>query len=106
MTRTKLPDRRAAETIEFVHDNLTYIVTFFRFPDGTLAELFMDVAKPGTPMNLIAKDMATLASIALQRGVPLSEITAALSQELNGTMLGPLGVALALIEHYRGEAPK
>jgi chromosome segregation and condensation protein ScpB len=81
-----------------VHDNLTYIVTYSRQLDGALAEFFIDVAKPGDPMNLIAKDMATLASIALQHGVPSSEIMAALSQELDGTMLGPLGAALALIE--------
>ena len=98
MTRTKLPNCRPAETIEFTHDNLTYVVTFSRYTDGTLAELFIDVAKPGDPMNLIAKDMATLASIALQHGVPSDEIMAALSQELNGTMLGPLGAALVLIE--------
>ena len=98
MSRTKLPNCRPAETIEFTHDNLTYIVTFSRWNDGTLAELFIDVAKPGDPMNLIAKDMATLASIALQHGVPAGEIMSALSQELNGTMLGPLGAALAIIE--------
>jgi chromosome segregation and condensation protein ScpB len=98
MPRTKLPDRRGAETIEFTHDNLTYVVTFTRWSNGTLAELFIDVAKPGVPMNLIAKDMATLASIALQHGVPTSEIMSALSQELDGTMLGPLGIVLALIE--------
>ena len=98
MSRTKLPNCRPAETIEFTHDNLTYIVTFSRWNDGTLAELFIDVAKPGDPMNLIAKDMATLASIALQHGVPSAEIMSALSQELNGTMLGPLGAALAIIE--------
>jgi len=73
-------------------------VTFSRWPNGTLAELFIDVAKPGDPMNLIAKDMATLASIALQHGVPVAEIMAALSQERDGTMLGPLGAALVLIE--------
>ena len=98
MTRAKLPNRRPSETIEFAHDNLTYVVTFSGYPDGTLAELFIDVAKPGDPMNLIAKDMATLASIALQHGVPPREIMAALSQELDGTMLGPLGAALVLIE--------
>ena len=98
MSRTKLPNRRPAETIEFSHDNLTYIVTFSRYDNGALAEMFLDVAKPGDPMDLIAKDMATLASIALQSGVPASEIMAALSQEQNGTMRGPLGVALGLIE--------
>jgi DNA-binding transcriptional MerR regulator len=46
----------------------------------------------------MAKDCATLLSIALQHGVPVDEIKAALSQEKTGEMRGPIGVALEMLE--------
>lgn len=98
MTREKLPNRRTGELVEFVHEGIRYIAHAGRFPDGRLAEMFLDAAKPGMVIDLIAKDTATILSIALQHGASVETIRAAMSQEMNGVMRGPVGVALDLLE--------
>ena len=98
MQRRRLPNRRHSEILEFSLDNLSYVLQFSRFPSGELGELFLEVAKPGEPMNIVAKDLATTVSIALQYGIPVKEIMLALSQTRSGKMLGPLGRALEEIE--------
>jgi hypothetical protein len=99
--RERLPNRRDGDVISFDHEGIGYVAQVSRFADGRLAEVFLDAGKPGDALDIMAKDMATLASIALQHGVPVADIRAALSQERDGTMRGPLGVLLAMAE---GEA--
>lgn len=99
--RERLPNRRDGDVISFDHEGIGYVAQVSRFTDGRLAEVFLDAGKPGDALDIMAKDMATLASIALQHGVPVADIRAALSQERDGTMRGPLGVLLAMAE---GEA--
>ena len=94
MTRERLPNRRIGELISFKHEGINYVAQISRFPDGRIAEVFLDGGKPGDAIDIMAKDMATLASIALQHGVPISDIRAALSQESDGQMRGPFGAML------------
>ena len=96
--RQRLPNRRGSIVFNFVHEGIAYVATISRFEDGRLAEIFLDAGKPGDALDIMAKDMATLASIALQHGVPVADIRAALSQERDGTMRGPFGVLLAMAE--------
>lgn len=108
MSREKLPNRREACSIEFAHEAFRYVLTYSRYPDGRLAELFLDMrlsAHPGDPIDAMAKDMATLVSIALQHGISEEEILSSLSQERDGTMRGPLGVALQIIGRQRPRPP-
>jgi hypothetical protein len=101
MAREKLHDRRRSRLINFQQDQCKYIVLYSLYPDGRLAEIFLDVnhpAKPGDQIDLMAKDLATLMSIALQHGISADEIMVSLSQERDGTMRGPLGKALAIIK--------
>lgn len=92
--RLRLPNRRPSEIIAFDHEGVGYIGEVSRFDDGRLAEVFLDAGKVGTSVDIMAKDGAVILSIALQHGVPLQEIMAALSQERDGKMLGPFGVLL------------
>jgi hypothetical protein len=43
--RERLPNRRAAELIDFEHDRGRWTVTIGRYPDGRIAEIFLDAAK-------------------------------------------------------------
>lgn len=97
MSRNRLPNRRKGDVITFSHESIRYTAQVSRYSDGALAEIFLDADKPGSPIDIMAKDMATLASLALQHGVPVGDVKAALSQELNGTMRGPLGVLLQMV---------
>jgi hypothetical protein len=95
--RERLPDRRGAELVDFEHDRRRWTVTIGRYPDGRVAELFIDAPKE-SPLVALAQDGALAASLALQSGCPLDTLRRA----LDGREAGPLEVALALID----EAPR
>ncbi len=97
MTRQSLISRRASTTLEFTFEGLSGTGTFSRFADGRVAEVFLLLGKPGDQLYSMAQDTAVSASLALQHGVPLQTLLAALSQELDGRMRGPLGQFLQLI---------
>ena len=40
MTRTRLPDRRAAETVQLEHGGTRFMVTIGFYPDGRPGEVF------------------------------------------------------------------
>lgn len=98
MTRTRLPNRRGAETVAFDHDGIPYRATISRLPDGAIAELFLDAGKPGNAVNIMARDAAVIASLALQYGCPAAAILDALDKLPNGQPAGPLGVAIMMAE--------
>lgn len=89
--RARLPNRRAAEILNFEHEGLRYRATFGRFADGRLAEMFLDVGKPNASVQAHADDSAVLASLLLQFGVPPDVIRRSIS--------GPIAVALNCAEH-------
>ncbi len=84
--RLRLPDRRANEAYVFEHDGHRYRASAGRFPNGALAEIFLDVAKAGTPLQLNAECAAILTSLALQHGV--------LPETIRHAVNGPVSVAL------------
>jgi hypothetical protein len=86
VTRQHLPNRRDNETYTFEHDGHRYRASAGRFPNGDLAELFLDAAKAGTPLQQNAECVAILTSLALQHGVPPETIRHAVN--------GPIAIAL------------
>ena len=104
MTR-ELPPRRHAPTIMFeLFDGYAcqaYSAQYSEFVPGDLAEVFLKPeggpnAKVGMPLDTMAKDLSVLFSIARRYGAPVDVIRAALSQQADGQMLGPLGEFLRL----------
>jgi hypothetical protein len=89
--RERLPNRRAAEVFDFEHGR-KWTATISRFPDGRVAEIFLDTIKGGA-IGELAADAAIVASLALQSGCPLET----LHHALNGRDTGPLGTALRLV---------
>lgn len=96
MPRNVLPTRRELDAFSFEWQGVHYHATIGRFEDNSIAEIFLDGGKPGSGVNIMGKDASVVFSIARQFGVPLETIQAALSQELNGMHIGPLGIALQL----------
>ena len=88
--RERLPDRRAADLVDFEHDRRRWTVPIHATL-GRVAELFIDAPKESV------QDGALAASLALQSGCPLNTLRHALA----GRHAGPLGVALGLIEESR-----
>ena len=48
MTRTRLPDRRAAETVALEHGGTRFMVTIGFYPDGRPGEVFTHGARSGS----------------------------------------------------------
>jgi hypothetical protein len=89
--RQRLPNRRFHEIIQFEHGGFTYIAGIGRFDDGRLAEVFLNAAKTGTAVEATARDAAIVASLALQRGVPVETLQHALTRNSDGSPSSPLG---------------
>ena len=101
--RERLPNRRASETFSFLCNDLKYLATISRFPDGRPAEIFIGNAKVGSHSDCAAKDAAVVCSIALQFGAPLEVIRKALLRDAAGVASSPLGTALDLIAAEEGQ---
>jgi hypothetical protein len=86
--RHRLPNRRASERFEFVHEGDFYLATV-SFRDGQPAELFLDCKKPGSALAAQAKDAAVLCSLLLQHGVA--------PETIRHSINGPIATALAKI---------
>lgn len=100
MTRSRLPDRRACETFEFVHLGKMHTASVGRYADGRLSEIFVDTDKRDAQPDAVAvRDAAVAASLAFQHGVTAAELSAALERDsATGSPLGPIGKAVALAE--------
>src|SRR5262245_27636842 len=107
MTRQRLPNRRLAETFQLTVAGLRYTCTVGWFPDGSIAELFLNNHKSNSAAEPNARDSAIVFSIAVQCGadpdvimqcgaVP-EVIRRALSRDSQGRASGPLGTVLDLI---------
>jgi hypothetical protein len=92
--RQRLPNRRACESFEFRHAGLDFTLCQGLYPDGRIAEIFLSSHKPGSPIEAIARDAAVTVSIALQFGVPIETIRAALTCDHDGRPATLLGAAL------------
>ena len=97
MTRRPLANRRLAETFELTVAGLRYTCTVGRFPDGSIAELFLNNHKSNSAADTNARDSAIVFSIAVQCGADPEVIKRALSRDSHGRALGLLGTALDLI---------
>jgi hypothetical protein len=97
-TRNHLPARRFHETFSFSHWNVTYNVGLGRYPDGRLGEVFINADKKvGTNSDVMARDSAVLLSLALQFGVPISNLRHAVTRDPNGEASGPIGRLLDML---------
>lgn len=96
--RRRLPARRPSVLAHFEHAGHAYVAAGGLWPDGTLGEIFIHSARPGSGIDIVAHDAAVTASLALQHGVPAEAIRAALLKEPDGSDAGVLGAAIAAVE--------
>jgi hypothetical protein len=96
MMRKRLPNRRGHEVLAFQHDGQNFTAGIGRFPDGRLAEVFINGAKFGSAAEASAQEAAMVASLALQHGCQVETIRHALTR--GHAAGGPLGALLAVLE--------
>jgi ribonucleoside-diphosphate reductase alpha chain len=70
--RRRLPKKRLSKTIKFRVADTEGYVTVGEFPDGSVGEMFLKVAKQGSTLAGIMDAFAISISMGLQYGVPLS----------------------------------
>jgi hypothetical protein len=95
--RARLPNRRASEQIAFECSGFRCVASVPRFPDGRIAEKFLNAAKSGTQVEPAARDGAIVASLGLQHAVPADAIRDAISRNGDGSASGPIGHVLDLL---------
>jgi hypothetical protein len=93
MSRQRLRNRRASTTFE-IDAALAYTVSYSRFPDGTVGEVFLTNHKTNSAADVNARDAAIACSFALQHGADIESIRKALCRGSQGNASGPLGAAL------------
>ena len=104
MTRHALPLRRTSWTQRLDVQGVTMYVTAGEYPDGSLGEVWIDVAKSGSTMRATLHALAMMTSIAIQHGVALPVVIDALeSEKAMPDLTG--AVARHLRESYVGTRP-
>lgn len=84
--RERLPDERRSRTGDLVispgaPDEVRLVVTLGYYDDGRLGEIFVRQEKEGGTIGTLLDAVATIASIALQHGVPWSVIANKLAHQ-------------------------
>jgi hypothetical protein len=103
--RTRLPNRRPAETFALECAGLRYTCSVGRYRDGSVGEFFLCNYKSNSASDANARDAAIVCSLALQHGVPIETIRRALLRDALGHPSTPLGCALDLIAEQEGAEP-
>lgn len=87
--RERLPHRRPllVRTVEQADgiSGITYTLSVGFYADGRAGEVFCSGAKPGSALDHISADAATLISVALQHGVPIDAMRKSLARLPDGT---------------------
>lgn len=97
IARRRLPNKRTSETVGFERNGSNYTMTVGYFPEGDVGEIFLNADRANSLLDVMISDAAILASLALQHGVSLAEITHALKRDARGEPASPIGAALELI---------
>ena len=98
--RHKPGNRRALETFDFKFENTTYHISYSRYPNGNVSEVFVVCGKPGSAISHMGRDLGIAISVMLQSGMLLSDLSQSMTRLDDGSPAGPLG---ALIEHLMEE---
>src|SRR5262245_42005405 len=103
--RARLPYRRESLIFDLESGGLRYTATVLRFPDGRVAQVFLQHHKFGSQSDANARDSAAAASLALRFGCPLSVLQSAILRDPSGRACTPLGAALDVIAELASEWP-
>jgi hypothetical protein len=95
--RRRLNNRRPSENFELECGGQPYQCTFSKFPDNTLAEIFIESTKNGSSADVASRDAAIACSFALQYGADADALRRALCRDIHGKAQGPLATALDII---------
>lgn len=104
MTRHRLFNRRAHETVAIEHEGQRYKVGLGRELAcvergnlGPIREVFLNAQQVNSSIDVLASDGAILMSMLLQYGCPPADIFHAMKRNPDGSLSSPLGRAAAYL---------
>ena len=107
MTRARLPDRRAAETVAIEHAGTRFTVTVGFYPDGRPGEVFTHGTKAGSNLDAILADACVVVSCLIQHGVDprqLAESVGRLGNDQPASIIGAvIDLAASAVEGRQAE---
>jgi len=97
MTRTRLPDRRAAETFRLEYDGTRFMVTIGFYPDGRPGEVFTHGARSGSNMDALLADACVVVSCLIQHGAEPRELAASMGRLGNSEPASVIGAVVDMV---------
>jgi hypothetical protein len=97
MTRVRLPNRRAAETVELEHGGQRFTVTIGFYPDGRPGEVFTHGARSGSTLDALLADACVVVSCLIQHGAEPRELAASMGRLGNAEPASVIGAVLDLV---------
>ena len=97
MTRTRLPDRRAAETFRLEYDGTRFMVTIGFYPDGHPGEVFTHGARSGSNMDALLADACVVVSCLIQHGIQPRELASSMGRLGNARPASVIGAVVDLV---------
>lgn len=94
MTRARLPDRRAAETVELEHGGQRFTVTIGFYPDGRPGEVFTHGLRSGSTLDGMLADACVVVSCLMQHGVEPKEIANSMGRLGNAEPASIIGAVI------------
>lgn len=92
--RRRLPDRRNSQTTVYERDGHHFRLAVSSYPEGAPGEIFLNVGKTNSTLDVIVSDIAILTSLALQHGCSLSILQHAVKRDSKGRAASLVGEAL------------
>jgi hypothetical protein len=96
MSRQRLPDRRAAETVQVEHGGTRFMVTIGFYPDGRPGEVFVHGVRTGSSLDALLADACVVISCLLQHGVEPRELAHSMGRLGNAEPASIIGAVVDL----------
>ena len=97
MTRIRLPERRAAETIALDYDGTRYMVTVGFYRDGRPGEVFTHGARSGSNLDALLADACVVVSCLIQHGVEPRALAESMGRLRNAKSASVIGAVVDLV---------
>lgn len=97
MMRVRLPNRRAAETVNLEYDGARFMVTIGFYPDGRPGEVFIHGARSGSGMDALLADACVVVSCLIQHGVVPIELAGSMGRFSNAVPASVIGAVVDLV---------
>ena len=94
MNREHLPQRRRVERFNLEVGGISYTAEVGFYPDGRLAEIFLNAGKSGTHLSVATAEIAIAVSFALQHGCSVETMRSAFPRTAHGAAEGVMGKLL------------